>query len=138
MLTRKHLPGWNVLTVAALAVVVLWGAGCTANRVTNLTPRQVNRSSDGLITVEARWDTRQRAVREDSVTPWVVVGTEFHPMQRTALTSNRWEALVPVPTNQAFLNYHFKFDYRVQGFGKQHPNSRLSSGYQVEILDARE
>jgi hypothetical protein len=118
---------------ASLAWVVL-ATGCLSTRITNLTPRQVVRPADGLVSFEARWDSNQRAIREDSFRPYVVVGGEKFPMQRTLLTSNRWEALVPVPPDRRFVNYHFKFDYEIQGFGKRHPDSRLSAGYQLEIL----
>jgi len=121
--------------LAGATLTLLLAAGCTSTRITNMTPRQATRTPDGLVTFEARWDSSQRAIREDSFTPFVVVGTEFHPMQRTALTSNRWEALVPVPTNGNFVNYHFKFDYQVQGFGRQLPDSRVTRTYQLEMLD---
>lgn len=118
---------------ASLAWVVL-ATGCLSTRITNLTPRQVTLPADGLVRFEARWDSNQRAIREDSFRPYVVVGGEKHPLQRTLLTSNRWEVLVPVPPDRRFVNYHFKFDYEIQGFGKRRPDSRLSAGYQLEIL----
>jgi len=119
--------------LASLACVVL-ATGCLSTRITNLTPRQVVRPADGLVSFEARWDSNQRAIREDRFRPYVVVGRKV-PMQRTLLTSNRWEALVPVPPDRRFVNYHFKFDYEIQGFGKRHPDSRLSAGYLLEILE---
>ncbi len=117
-----------------MLLVLLAGTGCTATRITNLTPRQARPSPDGLVLFEARWDSWQRAIREDSFQAWVVVDHQPHPMERTLLTTNRWEALVPVPADRRFVNYHFKFDYDLQGFGRRRPNSRLSPGYQLEIL----
>lgn len=119
----------------AIASLLVLATGCLQTRITNLTPRQVVRPPDGLVLFEAHWDSNQRAIREDSFQPYVVVGTEKHPLQRTPLTSNRWEALVPMPPDKRFVNYHFKFDYQVQGFGRRLPNSRLSAGYQLELLE---
>lgn len=123
------------LARAAACLALLLTAGCTSTRITNLTPRQVVRPPDGVVAFEARWDSNQRAIREDSFKPYVVVGTERHAMQRTALTANRWEVLVPLPPDRRFVNYHFKFDYEVQGFGRRLPNSRLTPTYQLEILE---
>lgn len=124
-----RLKAWVPLTLLIL------GTGCLSTRITNLTPRQVARPPDGLVSLEAHWDSTLRAIREDSFRPYVVVGGQTYPMQRTPLTSNRWEALVPVPPGQRFVNYYFKFDYEVQGLGKRRPDSRLSAGYQLEILE---
>lgn len=115
-------------------VALLVVTGCTSTQITNLTPRQAVRSPEGLVAFEARWDSNQRAIREDSFQPYVVIGTDFHPMQRTAFTANRWEVLVAVPTNRPFVNYHYKFDYQVQGFGRRLPNSRSTGTYQLEVL----
>lgn len=117
---------------AGLALIL---AGCASNEISNMSPKVLRRSPDGLYAVEARWDTNLRAVRPDTMAPYVVIGSEFHPMQRTALTTNRWEALVPVPAGQRFLNYRFKFDYEMNGFGRRHPDSKLSPTYQLEIVD---
>ena len=127
----------NRLTVAGVVVLLLLlaGAGCMTRRITNMTPRQTTRTPDGLCLFEARWDSNQRAIREDSFTPYVVVGTEFHPMQRTLLTSNRWEAWVPLPADRQFVNYHFKFDYQYNSIPRPRPDSRISPTYQLEVLE---
>jgi hypothetical protein len=104
-------------------------------QITNMTPRQTTRTPDGLCLFEARWDSNQRAIREDSFTPHVVVGMQLYPMQRTLLTTNRWEAWVPLPDGQQFVNYHFKFDYQYNDFGGPRPDSRNSPTYQLEVLN---
>ena len=121
---------WRGLLVLTMLLV-----GCTSNKISNMTPKVLRRTPDGMYAVEARWDTNQRAYLPDSMTPYVVVNREFYPMQRVALTTNRWESLVPVPNGQRFLNFQFKFDYLVNGFGKKHPDSRMSPTYQLEIVD---
>jgi len=110
-------------------------AGCISSTISNLSPKQTRRTADGLYPLEVRWDSNERALDQGSLTPYVVVDARFFAMQRTPLTTNRWETLVPVPAGQRFLNYHFKFDYRRHGFGKQLPDSRLSPNYQLEIAD---
>ncbi len=118
-----------------MAGLVLLGTGCFSGRITNLTPRQVVRPADGLIPFAAHWDSQRRGIREDSFRAWVVLGGERYPMERTPLTSNRWEAEVPLPPDRRFVNYHFKFDYDVQGWGRPLPHSRLSAGYQLEVRE---
>jgi hypothetical protein len=56
-------------------------------------------------------------------------------MQRTALVSNRWEALVPAPADRRFVSYRFKFDYEYHSIPRPRRDSRLSPPYQLEIVD---
>ena len=125
MLKRRFLLGLSGLFLV----------GCTSTKITNMTPLTAPRSADGLYTVEARWDSNQRSIRKDSFTPFVVVGTEFIPMDRVPLTTNRWETVVPVPAKQRFLTYRFKFDYEYDGIPSRGKDSRLSPSHQLEILD---
>lgn len=124
----------NTIRLGLVGLILLL-AGCTSSQISNMSPKVVRRNADGLYPIEARWDSNQQALRPDSMTPYVIVNTEFYPMQRTALTTNRWETLVPVPAGQRFLNYRFKFDYLYNGFGERRANSRLSPTYQLEIAD---
>jgi hypothetical protein len=119
----------------ALALLPLLFAGCTTNKITNLTPKIAPRSADGLYPVEARWDSNQRSVRPDTIKAQVVVGTDFYPLQRTPLTQNRWEGVVPVPPSQRFLTYHFKFNYLYDSIPIARPDSKLSQTYQLEVTD---
>lgn len=93
------------------------------------------RNPDGLYPIEASWHSNQQSVRDDSFTPFVVVGTEFYPMQRTPKTSNRWETIVPIPPHQRFVNYRFKFDYEYNGMPQRQGDSQRSRDYQIEIVD---
>jgi hypothetical protein len=126
MLTRKSW--WQFLAVLCLA------AGCSST-ITNLTPSRQARNSTGLYPIEVRWDSNERSIRKDTLKPSVVIGFDSYPMQRTALTTNRWETLVPVPTNAHFLDYRFKFDYLYDSIPVARPNSRLSPNYQMEVVD---
>ncbi len=122
------------LAFARWGLALLLITGCTSTRITNLTPSRAPRSADGLYSFEARWDSNQRAIRPDSFTPFVVVGMKFYPMQRTALTTNRWEALVPLPDDRRFVNYQFKFNYQYNSFPRPRPDSRVTQTYQLEII----
>ena len=85
---------------------------------------------------EARWDSNLQALRAESMTPYVVIGLEFHPMQRTALTTNRWETYVPVPPTQNSLRYHFKGDYEYSQFSKKPGKaSVISPEYKLNIVE---
>jgi uncharacterized protein YceK len=117
-----------------LLLLPLLMSGCSTT-ITNLTPKQQVRNASGLYPVEAVWDTNERNVRRETIKPYVVVDTEFFPMRPTSLTVNRWEAVVPVPAGQKFVNYRFKFDYQYDAIPIPRANSRLSSSYQLEIVD---
>jgi hypothetical protein len=118
-----------------LVVLALGLAGCTSSQISNMSPRVVQRSTNNLYRVEARWDSNQQALRPESLTPYVVIDRAFYPMQRTALTTNRWETLVPVPAGQRFLRFRFKFDYLYNGFGRHQADSRMSPDYQIELVE---
>ena len=119
------------LTVSVLSALL---CGCITNRITNVTPAQAYRTPDDLYRIEARWDSNQRSVKEESLAPKVVVGHQMYPMRRTPDTPNRWEALVPVPAEQRFLNYRFKFDYLYQGMPEAKRDSKVSGSHQLEII----
>lgn len=110
------------------------GAGCSTT-VTNLTPSTQARNAAGLYPFEVMYDTTQQVVRKDSITPYVLIAGQSYPMQPTLDLPNRWETLVPIPGNREFVTYQFKFNYDYNGIPKRQRSSRLSSPYQVQIVD---
>ena len=119
----------KILMLLALPAVL---AGCTSS-ITNLTPSRLPRNSDGTYRIEAGWSTREHAIREESVTPLVMVGTEFYPMTPEKVVTDRWEAFVPVSASQQLLHYRFKFDFVRDTISTPQPDSRLSQVYSLEI-----
>lgn len=117
-----------------LPLLLLWviTAGCST--VTNLTPSQHVRNSEGLYPCEVEWMSRQHSLRPESIKAYVVIDLESYPMQRTYLLSNRWETLIPVSTNLKHLTYRFKFDYEYDSVPRPRPNSLLSRPYQLTII----
>lgn len=118
-----------------LLLLALSGAGCATNKITNVTPRQVQRTPDNLYRIEARWDSNQRSIRKNTLQPRVIVDRDFHAMEPTPGTQNRWEALVPVPSDRRFVNYRFKFDYLYNAIPTPRPDSKISPTYQMEIIE---
>lgn len=112
-------------------------AGCaTTTHITNLTPKQEFRNSNGLYSVEAAMSSRQQTLRWQSVRPTVLVDKEFYPMRPTPLMTNRWETLIPVPAGQNTVYYRFKFDFDYNTFGSPgSSDSKLSPVYRLQILD---
>jgi hypothetical protein len=109
--------------------------GCTAT-FTNLTPKTQVRNAENLYPVEVELSSRQQTMRWDSIKPQIVVGDEFYPMHATALMSNRWEGLVPVPAHANQTKYHYKFDFLYNSFGPPRPDSANSSEYLLRIQEA--
>lgn len=119
------------LAVAILALVL---TGCTTT-ITNLTPGQLPRNTDNLYPFEVSFDTSQKAVRENTIKPFVLIGTELYPMQPAPVLKNRWEAQVPIGAATNHVYYRFKFDYEFNRIPTPGESSRLSPTYQLEIVD---
>jgi hypothetical protein len=120
----------------ALLLLPLALTGCTSV-VTNLTPRQYTRNTDGLYHFEMQWDTRQQSVIEESLKPFVLIGTEFFPMEPVAIVANRWETLVPIPADQKLVHYKFKVNYQYYAVPVRTEGSFLSPSYSLEVLDKK-
>ena len=68
-----------------LLVAPLIISGCSS--ITNLTPSKLPRNTTGLYQVEAAWHSRHGQIREDSMKPLVMVGTETYEMRRVPLAT---------------------------------------------------
>jgi len=121
------------LSVLAVATIVL--AGCSS--ITNLTPSKLPRNTTGLYQVEAAWSSRQRTIRDESMKPLVMVGSETYEMRRVPLVENRWETMIPVPSDKDAIRYQFKFDYMVNAIPRALPDSKLSPEYKLQIVDKK-
>ncbi|MBM3877848.1 MAG: hypothetical protein FJ386_14230 [Verrucomicrobia bacterium] len=124
--------------IASLASVTLILSGCatTYSTFTNLTPRAQPRNESGSYIVEFAWDSRQTALRRDSVRPSVQVGTNYYAMKRLAQLSNRWETLIPVTPGTNYVNYRFRVDYLYNSIPVPREDSRFSALYQLQVIDA--
>ncbi len=125
-----------VLKTLPVAALALLAAGCSST-LTNLTASKLPRNADGLYQIEAAWRTREQSVVVESIKPQVMVGTEFYPMRPVSTIEGRYEAFVPVPAGQNSLNYQFKFDFQNYRMHVRRPNSYMSPGYRLEIIDKR-
>lgn len=121
----------------AILLVGLAGvlAGCTPPTITNLTPAQLPRNSDGLYPFEVAWRSRQRSIRDETMRVNVVIGDKDYPMRPVPLVNDRWETLVPVPPTQGIVHYRYKFDYEFSTIPRSRPNSALSSPHNLQIID---
>ncbi len=123
----------KLLTLVWLPLVL---AGCTTTlpgTFTNLTPAQQPRNANNAYSVEVAFNSRQQTLRWETIQPYVVVGTDFYPMRRTALMKNRWEALIPVPAGESLVHYSYKFDYECNALGKPRDDSVRSPVYTLKI-----
>lgn len=117
----------------AMAALTLGVTGC--HTVTNLTPAQMPRNPSGVYPIEVKFDHREQALREHTLKPYVMVGADFYPMDRTRLMKNRWETLVPVAADQNALYYRFKIDYEINAIPEPRKDSKLSGTYKLTIID---
>lgn len=120
------------LLLPLLALSTLF-AGCTSTTITNLTPSRYPKNPNGLYPFHVEWRSNQQSLRKESLKPYVVIGMESYPMQPTPLLKNRWETLIPVPSDKPVVNYRFKFDYEYKSIPVRRPNSKLSQPYQLQI-----
>lgn len=117
-----------------LLPVLLLLAGCVGTG-TNISAQRQVRNANNLYPVEVAFDSRQQALRWDSVKATIIVGKESYPMRRTHLMNNRWEGLIPVPAGVNSVTYHYKFDYLYNDFGGPKPGSASSRAYTLQILE---
>lgn len=122
--------------IFGLLLLPLLFSGCTAT-LTNLTPLQQPRSTNNLYNVEVAVASRQQTMRWQSVRPTVVVGERSYPMTPTPILTNRWEALIPVSPDKNSVNYHYKFDFDYNAFGKPRSDSAKSQDYTLHIIDKK-
>ena len=119
------------------AIVCLLGPimlmGCMYHKITNLTPGALPRNNSGFYPVEIIWDTNQRTVRYETVQPQVMIGTNSFPMKNTPKMTNRWEALVPVPTPAPELRYRIKVNWKYNAIPAPVGNSQLSEEFRLLI-----
>jgi len=121
----------KILPVLTLSLLM---AGCTAT-LTNLTPLQQVRNDNNFYPVDAAFNSKQQSLLWDTIQPYVVVGTNFYPMQPTPVLTNRWEGLVPVAPDQNIVHYYYKFDFRYYDFGIPKTDSARSAQFTLHILD---
>ena len=115
-----------------LAFAPLLVVGCTAT-FTNLTPTQQTRNPNNLYPVEVSMTSRQQSLKWDTIRPQIVVGNDAYPMRRTALLTNRWEGLVPVPATEKVVHYRYKFEFDYNTFGTPKGDSALSPEYTLRV-----
>lgn len=121
------------LKTLPLAALALFVAGCSS--ITNLTPSKLPRNGNGVYQIEAAWQTREQSVVPGSLKPQVMVGAELYPMRPVPTVEGRYEAFVPLPAGQSVLRYQFKFDFENYRMNVRRPNSYMSPGYRLEVVD---
>jgi hypothetical protein len=115
---------------------VLLLAGCTTGSFTRLTPNQQVRNTDNLYPVEVAFDSKQQALRWESIKPFVIVNGQPTLLRQVPMVKNRWEGLVSVPPGVSAVNYRFKFDYLYNAFGQvPQPNSESSRTYTLKVVN---
>jgi hypothetical protein len=111
-------------------------AGCATSTITRLTPRQSPRSADGLYPIEATLHSDQQSLRWETIQASVLVGSQEYPMHMTALMTNRWETLIPVPAGTDSIEYRIKLDYYYNAFGVPPQETTMTSKtYKLKIAD---
>ncbi len=120
--------------ILPLLLVPLLLGGCAA-MITNLTPKQQARNSNNSYTVEVAFDSRQHAIRWDTVKPEIVVGNDYYEMRATPLMTNRWEGQIPIPAGTSVVHYRYKFDYQKYSFGTPTTDTEYSPVYTLHILE---
>src|SRR5688572_9943483 len=120
-------------TFCALAAMVLL-TGCSTT-ITNLTSSHVPRTADNLYPFEVALETSQASMKENSLQAFVLLGADVYPMRPVEMLKNRWETAVPIPASTNYVYYRYKFEYLYDRVGGPGKNSRLSTTYQLEIVD---
>lgn len=123
---------WKKSLLLLPALLVLAGCATTA---TNLSSRRQPRNAENLYPIEVKFDSREQALKWDTIEATVIVGKESYPMRRTHMMRNRWETLIPVPAGTTSVDYHYKFEYLINSFGSPKKSSSSSTTYTLQIID---
>ena len=121
--------------MALVCVSAGLATGCTTSNITNLTPSRQVRKANGFYPVEMQWRSTQRSIKEESIKPMVVIGTEFYPMRKTQIVGNRWETVIPVAATNDLVYYTFKVDFDYYDIPIVRPDSRKSQTFQLKLTD---
>lgn len=108
--------------------------GCSTT-ITNLTPRVQPRNSAGLYPVEIAFNSNLKALKPETIRPYVQVGEDNYLMRRTPNVKDRWETLIPVAGESATVNYRVKVDFQYDAMPEPRPNSALSAPFQLQIQE---
>jgi len=90
-----------------------------------------------MYSFSVEWASKQRALIDESVKVYVVMGNKKYEMRRTPMLPERWETLVPVDENEDLVNYRYRFDYEYKGIPATRNNTIESNPYTLIILDPR-
>ena len=123
----------TILRLVPLLGLTLVLTGCVTSHITNLTPTALPRNDSGQYLIEMAIDHRQHTLRDDSITPYAVVGFDSYKMVRTPKLPNRWETYIPVAADKNSVNYYFKVLYEYNKFQGRGEGSRLSQEYKLAI-----
>ena len=74
----------------AILLLPLLFAGC-ATTFTNLTPLHQPRNANNLYPIEVQFDSRERAIRWDTIQPSVLIGAESYPLRKVRMLNHRRE-----------------------------------------------
>ena len=109
--------------------------GCASTSITNLTPRVHPRNAENVYPVEIDFNTNLRAIRRESIMPYVQIGNENFLMRKTTVVKDRWESLIPLPPGEDLINYRIKVDFKYNAVSEPAANSVLSPPYQMRIIE---
>jgi hypothetical protein len=68
-----------------------------------------------------------------NVKAWVVIGLNLYPMQPVPNTVDRFEALLPLPTDRSVVRYRYKFEFLYPEVRENRINSTLSPEYELRV-----
>ena len=115
---------------AVVAAVALTGCSTT---ITNLTPSSLPQNNSHLYPFEVQFKAAQKSIREETIQPYVLIGSQTYQMQPMPMLKNRWEAQVPIAATNSHVYYRYKFDYKYDRVPTPGESSRLSPTFQLEI-----
>jgi hypothetical protein len=73
------LPVMNLRKFGMFVLAAVFLCGC-ATTVTNLTPSQEPRNANNIYPFEVSLKTSQQTIRQDTIEPFVLIGTSIYPM----------------------------------------------------------
>lgn len=133
-----HLPRASsasklVLGLAAAAALALL-PGCTAVKLTNLTPSSLPGNPSDIYTFTLRVGVRTNVVEASSIAPRIVINGQNYPMTKSPLGDNIYQFDYRLPAGQDQIAYYFLVDYSSANNGTETPGEAYTGLEHATVL----
>lgn len=117
MHTNRISPARKFICSLAVALGLLFLAGCQSIVLSNLTPPSFPENPSQIYTITLRVTPKSNVIPKESIKPRLVVDGQVFPMTRSSIGENLFEYDYQIPAGRTEIAYYFLVSYQVEGNG---------------------